>query len=54
MKTWLKMERAFLLVFREMFGDVPVCNSQGKKITEHDEFEYFARARIKRVIEDLS
>lgn len=53
-KTWLKLERAFLLAFREMFGAVPVCNSHGKKIAERDEFDYFARARIGRVIEDLS
>lgn len=54
-RTWLKLERAVLLAFRERFGEVPVCNSQGKRMKERDEFEkYFARARIKRVIEDLS
>lgn len=53
-KTWIKLERAFLLAFREEFGSVPTCNSHGKGIMEVDEFAYFARARIKRVIEDLS
>lgn len=53
-KTWFKLERAFLLVFRETFGKVPVCNSHGKGITVHDEFSYFARTRIQRVIDDLS
>jgi hypothetical protein len=53
-KTWVKLERAFLLAFRDRFGAVPGCNSHGKKIRELDEFDYFARSKINRVIEDLS
>lgn len=53
-KTWTKLERAFLLSFREKFGVIPVCNSQGKGIREVDEFDYFARTRIARVLEELA
>ncbi len=53
-KTWHKLERACLLVFRERFGEVPLCNSQGNKMKETDEFSYFARSRIERIIDDLS
>jgi hypothetical protein len=54
-KTWHKLERAMLLVFREMFGEVPVRNGTGHKMKERDEFDrYFARSRIRRVIEDFS
>jgi hypothetical protein len=54
LKSWLKLERALLLEFRERFGKVPLCNGTGHKMTETDEFECFARSRIQRVVEDLS
>ena len=53
-KTWHKLERAFLITFRQIYGDVPQCNKQGTKMKETDEFRYFARCRIKRILEDLS
>jgi len=53
-KMWRKLERALLLYFRELFGQVPRCNVHGKNFTETDEFDYFARNRLKTVIEDLS
>ena len=53
-KMWHKLERAMLLCFKEIFGQTPECNVQGKNFVETDEFEYFAKTRIKRVLEDLS
>jgi hypothetical protein len=53
-KSWLKLERALLLAFREAYGSVPKCNSHGKKISEGNEFSIFSRARVNRVIEDLA
>ena len=53
-RTWHKLERALLLQFRELFGRVPICNTHGQQMVETDEFDYFARARITDVIEDLS
>ena len=53
-KTWVKLERALLLTFREMYGEVPRCNSHGKKIKEFDEYRYFAKSRLKRILEDLA
>jgi len=53
-KTWLKLERALLIVFKETYGAVPRCNSHGKKMKARDEFEYFARARVRAVLEELA
>ena len=54
-KTWRKMERALLLKFREMFGEPPHCNTQGKNMRETDEFnKYFTPDRIQKIIEELS
>jgi len=52
-KTWKKLERAMLLAFREMFGEVPKHNVHGKNITEVDEFDLFARERVKEVLRQL-
>jgi hypothetical protein len=53
-KSWHKLERAMLLLFKERFGDVPICNEKGKAMKVGDEFSYFAKARIRRVLDDLS
>lgn len=53
-KTWMKLERGLLLTFRSIFGDVPVTNTQGKKIQEKDEFRYFNRDRLRAMVSSLS
>jgi hypothetical protein len=53
-KTWRKLERAFLIRFREIYGRVPWCNSHGKNMKEDDEFKYFSKARITTLIDDLA
>jgi hypothetical protein len=53
-KTWRKLERAFLLEFRHRYGGVPRCNAQVNRMREKDEFRYFRRKRIRAVIEELS
>lgn len=53
-KMWHKLERALLITFREQFGEVPRCNSHGKKMKQAGEFDLFARARIREVLADLS
>ncbi|GFO81110.1 MAG: hypothetical protein A49_07370 [Methyloceanibacter sp.] len=53
-KSWCKLERALLLSFRLRYGEVPRCNTQGNRMKETDEFAYFARSRIARIVEDLS
>lgn len=52
-KTWIKLERAMLLLFREMYGEVPPINKQGHKIKETDEFKYFSRERLRKVVAEL-
>lgn len=51
--TWHKLERALLLTFREMYGDIPKCNSQGHKTKPKDEFDYFRRDRLRRILQEL-
>ena len=53
-RTWTKLERALLLCFRELYGEPPLRNVQGKGIREMDEFDYFSRARLNRILEDLA
>lgn len=52
-KTWRKLERALLLGFRSRYRRVPLLNSHGVAMTEVDEFRYFARTRIRNVLEDV-
>ena len=53
MKTWVKLERALILVFREIHGEIPVCNRQGSGIKERDEFKHFTRARLKSIVKQF-
>lgn len=53
-KTWHKLERALLMQFRIIYGDVPYCNSHGTRMKETDEFEYFRRSAVVDVIEELA
>ena len=52
--TWHILERALLLAFRDMYGAVPRCNSQGRKMRPRKEHDYFRPARLRRVLEDLA
>ena len=47
-KTWEKLERAFLIAFRHKYGAL-----QGKNMKQRDEFKYFKRERIERLMETL-
>jgi hypothetical protein len=53
-KSWRKLERALLLVFKEMFGEVPKCNTHGKNYRWRDEARLFAKLRLRTVLEDIS
>jgi len=53
-KTWVKLERAILFVFRQRYGVLPKCNTQGKNMKERDEFKYFRRDRLERVLDTLA
>jgi hypothetical protein len=53
-KTWEKLERAFLLVFRHKYGTLPKCNTSGKKMQQRDEFKYFKRDRLEHILELLA
>ena len=53
-KTWHKLERGLLLSFREALGDIPMCNTQGRKFKWTDEDRYFTRRRLRSIIEMYS
>ena len=53
-KSWAKLERALLLVFRERFDIIPKCNHQGKGIRWTDELDYFTKPRLSTVIAEYS
>jgi hypothetical protein len=53
-KTWEKLEDAFLLVFRHKYGRLPFCNEKGKNMREDDEFYYFSRDRLEKVLDSLA
>lgn len=52
-RTWRKLERAMLLTFRELYAEVPLCNSHGPQMRETDEFTYFSRVRIRKILEEI-
>lgn len=53
-KTWRVLERALLLTFRATYGEVPLCNTHGKNISERDEFSYFTWAAMEKVLARFS
>jgi len=53
-KTWLLLERALLVLFREIYGEVPKCNSHGKKMRRRNVFNYFHERGVRQILEDLS
>lgn len=53
-KTWHYLERALLIKFKELFGEIPACNSHGKNMKRGKEFDYFADHGLEQVIEELS
>lgn len=55
-RTWRKLERAFLLLFKDKYGSVPYCNTAGvgKNFVETNEFDFFARKRIRDILDNLA
>lgn len=53
-RTWLVLERALLLAFKERYGAQPRCNSHGKRFRVRDEFEYFRRKRLMSILDEVS
>lgn len=53
-RTWLKLERALILAFREQFGEVPAGNKHGRSAFWTDEAWYFSIRRLRAVIRQYS
>ena len=53
-QSWKKLERGLILAFKDLYGEPPVGNRQGKNIFWHDELWYFTLRRLRSVIEYYS
>lgn len=51
LKTWKKLEHALLLAFKDVFGQVPIGNTQGKNSFWDDELSYFKLRRLRTIVE---
>jgi hypothetical protein len=50
---WKKLERAFIIGFREEFGDPPILNDRGRKFRRTNEFELFTESVVKDILHRL-
>ncbi len=48
--TWQVLERACLMIFKEMHGELPWLNSQGSKMEAGTEFKLYDRNQVRRLI----
>ena len=53
LKTWKKLERALIILFREQLGEVPKGNKQGPGLRWKDEREIFGRRKLEQVLESV-
>jgi hypothetical protein len=53
-KSWVRLERALILAFREKYGEPPMCNVQGRRMKVGKAFETFSFSRLNQVIDALS
>ncbi|MFH1384743.1 MAG: hypothetical protein ABIH47_07265 [Candidatus Omnitrophota bacterium] len=53
-EMWKKLERALLLRFKEMFGELPRGNKAGRWIKWRDERKYFRVEKLEEVIKYFS
>lgn len=54
LETWRILERAMLITFKEMYGDVPAANKQGKNMRWHQKGKYFRDEKLREVITQFS
>jgi hypothetical protein len=52
-RMWLKLERALLLAFKERYGRTPKANADVETMSGLDAFNYFSRARVNAILDDL-
>lgn len=53
-KTWEVLEKSLIIVFREKYGEVPLCNTQGNKYKQEGKSKYFKEDRLKKLISKYS
>jgi predicted GIY-YIG superfamily endonuclease len=53
-ESWRKLERALIIRFRELYGDIPKGNKSGRFWRWKDEKDYFSQDGLTQVIDELS
>lgn len=53
-ESWRKLERALIIRFRELYGDIPKGNNLGRFWRWKDEKDYFSQDKLDQVIDALS
>jgi len=53
-KMWFKLEHTFIVAFRVHYGAPPKCNDSTDGQNPGTVFNFFARKRVMRVLEDLA
>lgn len=53
-RSWVKLERALLLAFKERYGAIPRCNTHGSRMKLTNEYEIFAKKRLTDILDDLA
>jgi len=52
-ETWRKLERALMIRFRELYGQIPRANKAGERIRWKDELRYFRIEKLDRILNEL-
>lgn len=53
-KTWHRLERALIIRFRELFGELPRGNKKGSKMKWKNELQMFSKNGLDSVLESAS
>ena len=53
-KLFAKLERAFLIKFRELYGESPFANKTGDRMRWRDERDYFSTDKIEKIIKKFA
>lgn len=52
-KTWLELERALLVTFRKLYGELPELNKKGKKLPRVDPAKFFNPSNLESIVKQF-
>jgi hypothetical protein len=53
-RMWKELERSLLILFRERYGSVPLCNDKGKNLSPDKFSKYFKRESLQKILKKYS